>query len=103
MDNWVIFLIVFLAYFDIKATLRKILNTQTKNTKKDFSLLEKLKEKEVQIETDNEDINMLETTRKGILKDFNDVWLILEINTKKRKELMYYRIKDIKGVVEIKN
>ena len=103
MDNWVIFLIVLLAYFDIKSTLRKILNTQTKNTKKDFSLLEKLKEKEVQIETDNEDINMLETTRKGILKDFNDVWLILEINTKKGKELMYYRIADIKGVIEIKN
>ena len=102
MDNWVVFLVVLLTYFDIKSTLKKILNNQNKNTKKDFSLLEKLKEKEVQIETDNEDINMFETIRKGILKDFNDVWLILEINTKKGKELMYYRISSIKGVVEIK-
>lgn len=101
MDNWVIFLVVLLTYFDIKSTLKKILNNQNKNTKKDFSLLEKLKEKEVQIETDNEDINMFETIRKGILKDFNDVWLILEISTKKGKELMYYRISSIKGVVEI--
>ena len=102
MDNWVVFLVVLLTYFDIKSTLKKILNNQNKNTKKDFSLLEKLKEKEVQIEIDNEDINMFETIRKGILKDFNDVWLILEINTKKGKELMYYRISSIKGVVEIK-
>ena len=102
MDNWVIFLVVLLTYFDIKSTLKKILNNQNKNTKKDFSLLEKLKEKEVQIETNNEDINMFETIRKGILKDFNDVWLILEINTKKGKELMYYRISSINGVVEIK-
>lgn len=102
MDNWLIYLIVLLTYFDLKSALKKILNNQSQNSKKDFSLLENLKNKEIQIEVDDEDINVFGTTKKGILKDFNDVWLVLEIVSKKGKELVYYRVSNIKGVVEVK-
>ena len=40
--------------------------------------------------------------QKGILKEFNDTWLILESNGKKGKEITYYRLNNIKGVVEVK-
>jgi len=40
--------------------------------------------------------------QKGILKEFNDAWLILESNGKKGKEITYYRLNNIKGVVEVK-
>ena len=39
MDNWLIYLIVLLTYFDLKSVLKKILNNQSKKSKKDFSLL----------------------------------------------------------------
>ena len=102
MDNWLIYLVVLLTYFDLKSVLKKILNNQSKNSKKDFSLLENLKNKEIQIEIDDEDINVFDANKKGILKDFNDVWLILESTSKKGKELIYYRVSNIKGVVEVK-
>ena len=91
-----------LVYFDLKSVLKKILNNQSKNNKRDFSLLENLKNKEIQIEIDDEDISVFDTNKKGILKDFNDVWLIVESTSKKGKELIYYRVSNIKGVVEVK-
>ena len=102
MDNWLIYLIVLLTYFDLKTALKKILNNQSKQGKKDFSLLEKLKDKEIEIEIDDEYISVFGTNRKGILKDFNDVWLVLESTSKKGKELVYHRVSNIKGVVEVK-
>ena len=102
MDNWLIYLVVLLVYFDLKSVLKKILNNQSKNNKRDFSLLENLKNKEIQIEIDDEDISVFDTNKKGILKYFNDVWLIVESTSKKGKELIYYRVSNIKGVVEVK-
>ena len=101
MDNWFTFFMVIIAYFDIKATLKRIMNSQNKD-QKDFSLLEKLKGKEVKIETADDNIDVFDRTKKGILKDFNDKWLILEKTTKDQKEEIYYRISGIKGVIEIK-
>lgn len=100
--TWVIFLLIILTYFDIKSSLKKIQNNQNKDIKKDFSLLEKLKSKEIQIEVDDDDLISFTQQQKGILKDFNETWIILEKNTKKGKELIYYRISNIQGVVEVK-
>ncbi len=50
--SWVILLIVLMTYFDTSSKLKKILNNQCKDSKKDFSLLEKLKGKEIEIESD---------------------------------------------------
>lgn len=45
---------------------------------------------------------MFETSQRGILKAFNDVWIILESKEKGGNELIYYRITNIRGVVGIK-
>lgn len=100
--SWVILFVCLMMYFDVSSKLKKILTNQNKEDKKDFSLLEKLKEKEIRIESDDEELFSFGTEQKGILKDFNDTWLILESNGKKGKETTYYRINNIKGVEEIK-
>lgn len=102
MDTWILFALILLIYFDLKATLRKIINNQSKDLKKDFSLLEKLKGKKVEMEIDDDDLISFSGTQKGILKDFNNTWLILEKTTKKGKEEIYYRIINVKGIVEVK-
>ena len=103
MDYYRVVLLVFaLGYFDIKKDIKKILTYQSKTEKKDFTLLEKLKGKEIQIEIDDDDIISFDNTKKGILKDFNDAWLILETEDKKGKKTLYYRMINIKGVVEVK-
>ena len=99
---WLVLLVFALGYFDLKKDIKKILTYQSKSEKKDFTLLEKLKGKEIQIEVDNDDIISFDNTRKGILKDFNDIWLILETEDKKGKKTLYYRMINIKGVVEVK-
>ena len=99
--SWLIILVMAVGYFDIKTYLKKILNNQNKE-KKDFSFLDALREKEIQIEIDDDDILSFESSQKGVLKDFNDVWLILEVKNKKSVELIYYRMSNIKGVVEVK-
>lgn len=100
--TWIILFVCLMMYFDINSKLKKILNNQSKEDKKDFSLLEKLKGKEIKIESDDEELFSFEKEQKGILKDFNDTWLILESNAKKGKEITYYRINNIKGIEEIK-
>lgn len=99
---WLVLLVFALGYFDLKKDIKKMLTYQSKTEKKDFTLLEKLKGKEIQIEVDNDDIISFDNTRKGILKDFNDIWLILETEDKKGKKTLYYRMINIKGVVEVK-
>ena len=99
---WLVLLVLALGYFDLKKDIKKILTYQSKTEKKDLTLLEKLKGKEIQIEVDNDDIISFDNTRKGILKDFNDIWLILETEDKKGKKTLYYRMINIKGVVEVK-
>lgn len=99
---WLVLLVLALGYFDLKKDIKKILTYQSKTEKKDLTLLEKLKGKEIQIEVDNDDIISFDNTRKGILKDFNDIWLILETEDKKDKKTLYYRMINIKGVVEVK-
>lgn len=99
---WIILLIVIVAYFDLKSDLKKVLNYQSKNDKKDLSLLDKLREKEVELEIDNDDILSFTSTKKGILKDYNDIWLILETSDSKGKKILYYRMVNVKGVLEVK-
>lgn len=94
-------IIVVVAYIDIKENLKKILNYQSKNNKKDFSLLGGLIGKNIQVELDDEYALVFGNPRKGILKEFNDTWFILESTNKKKTEFVYYRINEIKGVSEI--
>ena len=100
--EWFTFFVVIMAYFDLNSNIKKILNNQNKNNKKEYSLLKKLIGKQIQIELDDEYVLVFGTSQKGILKEFNDVWIVLETEGKKGKELIYYRLNNIKGVLEIK-
>ena len=100
--EWLIIMTIILAYFDLKSKIQKVINNQKENTKKDFSLLKELLGKNVRIETDDEYRLVFGTKQQGILKEFNDTWLVIEIENKKGKELIYYRLNNIKGVLEVK-
>lgn len=93
MDGWFIFGLMIIGYIDISYKLKKILNNQNKDNKKDYSEFLMMNGKLVEVEFDEDIFNV-----KGILKDFNDTWIILEND----KELNYYRINSIKGMLEIK-
>lgn len=60
--TWVILFVLLLGYFDLKKDIKKILTYQSETEKKDFTLLEKLKGKEIQIEVDNDDIISFDNT-----------------------------------------
>lgn len=98
MDAWFIFGLTIIGYIDISYKLKKILNNQNKDNKKDYSEFEKLKGGIVELESNDEDIFDFGVNPRGILKDFNDTWIILEND----KELNYYRINSIKGMLEVK-
>ena len=100
--DWLIIMVVMLAYFDMKTKIQKVINNQKENAKKDFSLLKDLLGKNVKIESDDEYILVFGTKQQGILKEFNDTWLIIETENKKGKELIYYRLNNIKGILEVK-
>lgn len=93
MDGWFIFGLMIIGYIDISYKLKKILNNQNKDNKKDYSEFLMMKGKLVEDVIDENIFNV-----KGILKDFNDTWIILEND----KELNYYRINSIKDMLEIK-
>ena len=98
--EWFILLVVIIGYCDLNSNIKKILNNQNKNNKKELSLLKKLIGKKIEIESD-EYVLVFGTSQKGILKEFNEEWLVLESEGKKGKELIYYRLNNIKGVEEI--
>ena len=97
--NWFIFFVIIVAYYDLNSNIKKILNNQKKNNKKDFSILKNLINKEIQIEFDNENIG---PSKKGVLKEFNDVWIVLQEENKKNTELNYYKLINVQSISEIK-
>lgn len=97
--NWFIFFVIIVAYYDLNSNIKKILNNQNKNNKKDFSILKNLINKEIQIEFDNENIGL---SKKGVLKEFNDVWIVLQEENKKNTELNYYKLINVQSISEIK-
>lgn len=97
--NWFIFFVIIVAYYDLNSNIKKILNNQNKNNKKDFSILKNLINKEIQIEFDDENIG---PSKKGVLKEFNDVWIVLQEENKKNTELNYYKLINVQSISEIK-
>ena len=99
--EWVIILSLVAAYSSLSAKLDKIIDNQneTKKSKKMFHSLNELIGKNISIETSDELDLTLESETKGILRDFNDKWIIIEtINKKNKKELYYYRISNIVSI-----
>lgn len=72
---------------------------QSPNNKRSFHSLKNLIDENVLIQMkDDFEVNMKYETN-GILKEFNDKWLVIEtINKNVKKELFYYRINDIVSI-----
>lgn len=98
MEDIIWFLMV-IAYIDISSKLSKIINNQ-KSTKKDFSILKSLINKQVEIKIKDDYQLVLGYKRNGTLKEFNDKWIVMECSTKKGKETNYYRIQNIESIEE---
>lgn len=97
--EFLIIMVVAVAYGSLSSKLDKILNKQDKDNKKKFPSLQKLIGKNISIETSNELDLVFGSETKGILKEFNDIWLVIETTNKKnKKEEWYYRLNNIVSI-----
>lgn len=99
--EWCILLVVVLIYCDLDSKLKKLINNQNVDNKKDFSLLKDMIGKKIMIETDDGNTYMFGVKSEGILKEYNDTWLALEIEDKRGNSIIYYRIKNITKISEV--
>ena len=77
----------------------KNLPDNTKKAKKGFPSLKKVTGKKVEIALDDDTALMCGYMTQGILKDYNDTWLVLETSDKRnKKELYYHRIRNIVSI-----
>ena len=101
MEYFILFLII-IFYLNLNSNIKKILNNGHKDNKKDFSMLKSLIGKEIEIDTDDEYSLVFGTSTKGILKEFNDTWLVIETKKKDKLETLYYRINNIQSISDVK-
>lgn len=95
--EYVLFMAVVVAYLSLSSKIDKLKNNiQDKKLKHDFLPLKDLIGKNIEIEIDE---IVFSGNPKGILKEYNDTWLVLEsYNKKNKKELYYYRISNITSI-----
>lgn len=98
MEYCTLFIVV-LMYVDISSKLKKLTNNNDVNKKK-FTLLKDMVGKEIEIDLDDEGYFSFEDKRKGILKEYNNTWIVLEVVDKKKnnRELYYYRTSNINSI-----
>lgn len=96
--EYVLLMAIIVAYLSLSSKIDKLKNSvQDKNTKHNFPSLKDLVGKNIEIEVDNE--IFLNGNPTGILKEYNDTWLVLETyNKKNKKELYYYRLNNITSI-----
>ena len=83
---------------NIYKQIKKLNKNQNVNKHKDYSILKSMIDKKVEIETDDLVFGL---ERKGILRDFDETWLILEVENKREKSLIYMRLKNIESLSEV--
>jgi hypothetical protein len=102
--EWWILLLGIVGYSSISSKLDKIMNNMSTNKKKKFSSLQELIGKNIKLETDNQLELAYNCKTEGILKEYNDTWLVIEtIDKKNKKELYYYRLNNVKSINEIED
>ncbi len=103
MEYLILFAII-IVYSSLSSKISKIMTSMTTNNKKRFPSLKELVGKNIEIETDEYLELSYGYSTKGLLKEYNDTWLVIESRDKKdRKELYYYRIKNITSINVIDN
>lgn len=97
--EFLILMAIIIAYSSLSSKLNRITNTMPntlKERKKGFPSLKEMKGKYIEINIAEELELLMSGKTKGILKDYNDTWLVLEMIGKKgKKELYYYRLNNI--------
>lgn len=95
--EYVLFIAVVVAYLSLSSKIDELKNNMpNKNSKHNFLPLKDLIGKNIEIEIDE---IVFSGNPKGILKEYNDTWLVLEsYNKKNKKELYYYRISNITSI-----
>ncbi|MCI8778591.1 MAG: hypothetical protein HFI87_05525 [Bacilli bacterium] len=93
--EYVLLITIIVAYLSLSSKIDKLKNNiQDKKLKHDFPSLKDLIGKNIAIEVDEE--AFFNSNPIGILKEYNDTWLVLEsYNKKNQKELYYYRLNNI--------
>lgn len=97
--TWIIILAIVGAYCSLSSKLDKIINKQFKENKNKFPSLKELVGKKINIETSDQLELVFGSVTEGILKSFNDTWIVIEtINKKNKKEQYYYRLNKIVSI-----
>lgn len=100
--EWIILIAIAIGFGTINEKLDKLTKVQRKERK--FNFKDYLG-KTVSLSIDNEEISnsYLFGSTIGVLKDYDEEWLLFEYQKKKKTIEQYIRINDITSINEIKN
>lgn len=88
-----------MVYSSLSSKISRITNNMSVKKNKKFPSLKELVGKNIELETDDYYDYTFNLKTKGILKDYNDTWIVIEsLNKKDEKELYYYRVNNIKSI-----
>ncbi len=79
--------------------IMKDMPDNSKKAKKGFPSLKDVTGQKIEIALDDDTALMYDYMTRGILKEYNDTWLVLEASGKNgKKELYYHRIRNIVSI-----
>ncbi len=88
-----------MVYSSLSSKISRITNNVSVKKNKKFPSLKELVGKNIELETDDYYDYPFNLKTKGILKEYNDTWIVIEsLNKKEEKELYYYRVNNIKSI-----
>lgn len=88
-----------MVYSSLSSKISRITNNMSVKRNKKFPSLKELVGKNIELETDDYYDYTFNLKTKGILKEYNDTWIVIEsLNKKDEKELYYYRLNNIKSI-----
>lgn len=88
-----------MVYSSLSSKISRITNNMSVKKNKKFPSLKELVGKNIELETDDYYDYTFNLKTKGILKEYNDTWIVIEtLNKKEEKELYYYRVNNIKSI-----
>lgn len=88
-----------IVYLSLSSKISRITNNVSVQKNKKFSSLKELIGKNIEIETNDYFEYSFSSKVKGVLKEYNNTWIVIETITKKnKKELYFYRLNSITSI-----
>lgn len=88
-----------MVYSSLSSKISRITNNMSVKKNKKFPSLKELVGKNIELETDDYYDYTFNLKTKGILKEYNETWIVIEsLNKQNEKELYYYRVNNIKSI-----